>query len=316
MRPRTMRSLALSITVLLSARTATAQQAIISMPSADITGPRQFFLMHESQLRLWGARRYWAGTYFLTYGLGYGTELAATLFDLGVNYDGSIGNTTLALGFKSGVRLFTQSAPAWQFQISFGAMAMVSLVNRGVGTWMYALQSFRLPVLRTRLGIGVSYATEQLYGTGYNQLSAMASIEQPLPIPRVSGLSLVAEWFSGSHELSNFILGLTWHPTPTWIFVLGWKVPTRDAVFHIDEQALVAEVGAFFPTIGGRRPEDRSPFDDDHDDVHDNDHDNHGSQSPTATGHESGQTNGSSALPGSTAPPATAVESPQPLAQH
>ena len=100
----------LAVTVWLAVRTAEAQQAIISMPSADITGARQFFLMHESQLRLWGPRQYWAGTYFLTYGLGYGTELAATLFDFGVNYDGSIGNTTLALGFKSGVRLFTQSA--------------------------------------------------------------------------------------------------------------------------------------------------------------------------------------------------------------
>ncbi len=62
-------------------RAAHAQQAIVTMPSADVTGPRQLFFMHESQVRVWGDRPYWAGTYFLTYGLGYGTELAATVFD-------------------------------------------------------------------------------------------------------------------------------------------------------------------------------------------------------------------------------------------
>lgn len=244
---------------------AAAQQAIVTMPSADVTGPRQFFFMHETQARTWGPRPYWAGTYFLTYGLGYGTELAATVFDHGAYYDNSHGNTSLALGFKSAVRLFTREAPQWQFQISFGAMAMVSLADRGVGTWMYALHSFRLPVLRTRLAVGASYATEQFYGPGYDEVSLIASIEQPLPIPGVRGLNLVAEWFSGAHELGNLIAGLTWHPNHTWIFVLGWKVPTRYNTIDVNDMALVAEVGLFFPTIGGRRPEDRSVFDDDAD---------------------------------------------------
>lgn len=245
-----------------SARPAAAQQAIVTMPSADITGARTFFFMHESQLRLWGPKRYWAGTYFLTYGLGAGTELAATVYDYGVSYDGTSGNTTLALGFKSGIRLFAQSVPRLQLQISFGAMVMTSLVDRGVGPWMYSLATMRLPVLRTRLGVGASWAGEQFYGPGNEGVSLMASIEQPVPIPRIHGLSIVAEWFSGSHDLSNLIVGVTYHHAPTWIFVLGWKIPTRDGGFRVDNQALVAEVGLFFPTIGGRRPEDRTPLDD------------------------------------------------------
>lgn len=253
-----------------------AQQAIISMPSADITGPRQLFFMHETQLRTWGQRPYWAGTYFLTYGLGYGTELAATVFDHGVYADGSSGITSLALGFKSAVRLFTREAPRWQLQLSFGAMLLTSLNNGSVGAWLYALQSFRLPVLRTRLAVGVSYASEQLYGPGYNEVSLIASLEQPLPLGSVRGLSVVAEWFSGRHELSNLIVGLTYHPTPTWIFVLGWKIPTRYDAFRVGDMAIVAEVGFFLPPFGGRRPEDRSHFDDD------DDHGDHGDHAPAA----------------------------------
>ncbi|MFO0628833.1 MAG: hypothetical protein U0325_24880 [Polyangiales bacterium] len=259
------------VTVLLAwlacpARVAHAQQAIVTMPSADITGPRQLFFMHESQLRPWGGRPYWAGTYFLTYGLGYGTELAATVFDQGVYPNGGTGNTSLALGFKSAVRLFSREAPTWQLQLTFGAMAVTSLNDGSVGGWIYALHSLRLPALRTRLAVGVSYATEQLYGPGVREFSLIASIEQPLPIPGVRGLSFVAEWFSGQHELSNFIFGLTWHPNPTWIFVLGWKIPTRYNTVDVNDMAAVAEVGFFLPPFGGRRPEERSVFDDDHDD--------------------------------------------------
>lgn len=246
-----------------AARPAAAQQAIVTMPSADITGARTFFFMHESQLRLWGPKPYWAGTYFLTYGLGAGTELAATVYDYGVSYDGTSGNSSLALGFKSGIRLFPQRVPRLQLQISFGAMVMTSLVGRGVGPWMYTLATMRVPVLRTRLGVGASWAGEQFYGPGNEGVSLMASIEQPIPIPRVHGLSVVAEWFSGNHELSNLIVGVTYHHAPTWIFVLGWKIPTRYGTFRVNDQAIVAEVGLFFPTIGGKRPEDRTPLDDD-----------------------------------------------------
>jgi hypothetical protein len=199
-------------------------------------------------------------------GLGYGTELAATVFDQGVYPNGGTGNTSLALGFKSAVRLFSREAPAWQLQLTFGAMAVTSLNDGSVGGWIYALQSFRLPALRTRLAVGVSYATEQLYGPGVREFSLIASVEQPLPIPGVRGLSFVAEWFSGQHELSNLIFGLTWHPNPTWIFVLGWKIPTRYNTVDVNDMAAVVEVGFFLPPFGGRRPEDRSVFDDDHDD--------------------------------------------------
>lgn len=220
------------------------------MPGADITAPGRVFAMQESQLRLWGPRPYSAGTYFLTLGLDGRTELAAALFDLGTSYEGTIGNTTLALGLKSSVRVFHDEASRASVDLTFGAMALGSLVGLGWDAWLYALRSVRLPALGTRLSVGASYARPQLYGpSAPERLSAMASIEQPLP--GVRGLSLMVEWFSGGHDLSNLIAGVTWHPNSTWIFVVGWKVPTRDATFHVDEQALVFEVGFFLPRLGG-----------------------------------------------------------------
>ncbi|MDP3278791.1 MAG: hypothetical protein Q8Q09_26605 [Deltaproteobacteria bacterium] len=221
------------------------------MPAADTTADRQFFLMHESQLRLWGRSPYWSGTYFLTYGVGSHTEVALTLFDVGVDRHGALyGNTTLAAGFKSVLPFARASAPELELGLITGAMALSSLRDGSFGGWMYAIPTFRLPLLRTRISAGVSYASEQLYGQGYNQFSFAASIEQPLPIPGTRGFSLVAEWFSGSHELSNLIVGATWHLHPALILVLGWKIPTRDQFFHLNEQALVAEIGVYFPRIG------------------------------------------------------------------
>lgn len=229
------------------------------MPAADTTPERSFFLMHESQLRLWGPSPSWAGTYFLTYGVGSDTELAVTLFDIGVDRYGALyGNATLAAGFKTVVPFARASAPSLELGLITGAMGLASLRDASFGGWMYAIPTMRLPVLRTRVSAGVSFATAQLYGAGRNEFSFAASLEQPIPIPGTRGLSLVAEWFSGAHDLSNLIVGATWHLHPALLLVLGWKVPTRDNYFHINEQALVFEVGVFFPRIG------RGPAYDDH----------------------------------------------------
>lgn len=249
---------------------ASAQQAIITMPAADTTEERQLFLMHETQARFWGPSTssstspstapstspstlspYWTGTYFLTYGVGSHTELALTLFDVGVDRRGQLyGNATLAAGFKTVVPLGGPALRSLELGLITGVMGLVSLRDRSVGAWGYVIPTIRLPRLRTRVSVGISYATEQLYGEGYSQFSLAASVEQPVPIPGTRGFSLVAEWFSGSHELSNLILGATWHLHPALILVLGWKIPTRDNYFHVNEQALVAEVGVFFPRFG------------------------------------------------------------------
>ncbi len=221
------------------------------MPSADTTPSRQFFVMHESQLRFWGPSPQWTGTYFLTYGIGANTELAVTMFDIGVDRTGALyGNAALAAGFKSWIPLAQNAEQTLDFGIITGAMALASVRDGSFGGWMYAIPSIRLPGLHTRVSAGVSFATEQMYGAGRNEFSFAASIEQPLPIGNVHGLSLVAEWFSGSHDLSNLIVGATWHAHPALLLVAGWKIPTRDHYFHVNEQALVFEMGLFLPRIG------------------------------------------------------------------
>lgn len=226
---------------------ASAQQAIVTLPSADITPTGKLFFMHETQARAWSDAPYWSGTYFTTYGLTPGFELAATVFDVGVYGGGKVGNPSLALGGKGRLELFEGALPALDLCVVSGAMVVVALDGDGVGHWLYSSLSGKLPWLDTRLSVGASHASAELYGPGFDTLSFTASVEQP--IPGVHGLSLVAEWFSGRHDLSNFIGGVTWHPNPTWIFVAGWKVPTQDGTIKIDEQALVLEVGLFLPLL-------------------------------------------------------------------
>jgi hypothetical protein len=224
----------------LSPAPARAQQAIVTLPSADITDRGVGFAMKESQLRLWGPQPMWNATFFLTYGLGYHTELAATFFNIGVP---RTDEASVALGSKSALPLFADALPSLEVKITGGAMALISLDGKGLGYWLYSHLSFRLPVLQTRISAGISTGNAVLFLKD-NATSFIAAIEQPLPW--LHGLTLTAEWFSGSHDLSNFIAGAAYHPNPRWIFVLGYKIPTKDSEFTVDEQALVGEIGFFF----------------------------------------------------------------------
>lgn len=216
------------------------QQAIVTFPSADITDERTLFTMKESQLRLWGDQPMWNATFFITYGIGYHTELAATFFNIGVP---STDQASLAIGSKSALPLFADKLPWLDLKFTAGLMGLISLDARGGGHWIYTHLSFRLPKLLTRISAGVSHGSAVLFLKD-NATSFITAIEQP--IPWVHGLTLSAEWFSGSHDLSNLIFGAAYHLNPKLIFVLGYKIPTKDRIFTTREQALVFEIGAFF----------------------------------------------------------------------
>ncbi|MFO0577575.1 MAG: hypothetical protein U1A78_26520 [Polyangia bacterium] len=216
-----------------------AQQAIVTLPSADITDRGTLFAMKESQLRAWGDEPMWNATFFITYGIGYHTELAATFFNIGVP---STGHASMAVGSKSALPLFADKLPWLDLKITAGLMGLISLDSRGAGHWLYTHLSFRLPKLETRLSAGASHGSEVLF-LKKDATSFITAIEQP--IPWLHGLTLTAEWFSGSHDLSNLIFGAAYHPNPKVIFVLGYKIPTKDRVFSTGEQALVFEIGAF-----------------------------------------------------------------------
>lgn len=221
-------------------KSARAQQAIVTMPSADITDPRVVFAMKESQLRLWGREPMWNATFFLTYGLGYHSELALTFFNIGVP---ATDNASMAMGYKTALPLFADRHADLELKLTFGAMGIVSLDAQGYGYWLYSHLSGRLPRLETRISAGISQGSKVLFLKD-QATSFIVALEQP--IPWVHGLTLTAEWFSGSHDLANLIFGAAYHPNPRMIFVLGYKIPTKDAHFTVDEQALVGEIGFFF----------------------------------------------------------------------
>lgn len=142
---------------------------------------------------------------------------------------------------------FADALPETKLGITFGMHAVVSLAGAGIGHWVYAHVSGRLPVLRTRLAAGLSHATSQLQKV--DKLVFIGSIEQPLGSEK---LNLVGEWFSGEHDLGNLIVGFTFHPNHTWIFVAGFKFPTSGPEFGANKQAAVVEVGLFWDLVGGR----------------------------------------------------------------
>jgi len=102
----------LAATLSLFPLTLFGQQAIVHMPSADITPKGQGFVMHETQWRPWG--------------------------------DGSPGviNQNVGLGFKSAVPL---GGGAAEKKLTVGSMALVNYKGMGVGNFTYSHYSFRLP---------------------------------------------------------------------------------------------------------------------------------------------------------------------------
>lgn len=216
---------------LAAAPRAAAQQAIISLPSADQTPAGKHFLMHETQLSSLRPLD-WGATHFYTYGLTDKVELAVTLYNM---TRPSTRNLSLGIGFKAAERLLEDRWPDREVQFTYGAMLAPSLDGQGLGSWSYALGSFRVPRWETRLSLGAGHGSRQVLDKEATAL--MLGVEHPLP----GHFVLVGEWFSGRHNTANAIAGLLYH-TDEWIFVAGYKVPNDRTKSH----GLVFEIGRFF----------------------------------------------------------------------
>jgi hypothetical protein len=196
-------------------RSACAQSVIVGIPSTDVTRPRHLMLAHESQLNTWTYDKpYWNSFSFATYGLGRNLELAATLY--GLSSPGS-GNVALSVGYKHRVPLAEGSE--WEPTIAFGQMIPVSLSGTGLGFWTYGVASVRLPGVRTRFTAGPSYGAKQIFGS--NVVCAMVGVEQPI----TKSFSLIADWFSGRHDLGAVVPAIQWNPTHSFTIIAGVKIP-------------------------------------------------------------------------------------------
>lgn len=199
----------------LPVRAARGQSVIVSAPNTDTTPARTTMIAHESQVNTWSQDKvYWNSFTFATHGLAKDLELAATLY--GISRPGS-GNVALALGYKHRIPLPTIAG--FEPVLAVGQMLPVSFSGRGVGSWTYAVASLRLPAIRTRFTTGVSYGTEQIFG--YRTLHGLFGVEQPL----TDRVSLIADWFTGRHDLAALVTGVQWNAAHGLIVIAGYKFP-------------------------------------------------------------------------------------------
>lgn len=200
---------------------AQAQQTIFNVPSADLTDKGSVYLEHESQFRAWEPGRYWFLTDYFAAGLGYDTEVDVTLYNTSVP---ASGNVSAGVGFRSVFPLLAATQKSTELKWTVGSQALVSFEGRGVGYWGYSHLSGRLPKINTRLTSGISAGTRQLFGE--NTVHFIGGVEQPL----TKSLSLMADWYSGSHSEGYLTAGGSVSLHKGFTVYAGWQRPNTSRV--------------------------------------------------------------------------------------
>lgn len=201
-----------------------AQQTIFNVPSATVTEKNVIFLQHESQFRPWNPDSFWLGTHYSAIGIGYNTELDATLFNVGAP---NTHNITLGIGFKSALPIskLDEIFKGRELKFTVGSEVLVSLVGNGVGNWTYCHFSGRLPKINTRLTGGISIGSKQVFGK--ENVSFIAGLEQPI----TNKFAIIGDWYSGTdHYAGYLILGISYKfPRDTNLY-LGFQIPNDNRV--------------------------------------------------------------------------------------
>ena len=194
-----------------------AQSLIVGIPSTEAVHKKELMLAFEGQVNRFRAGNYFNSFTFSAYGLGHGTELAASLY--GFSNPGS-GNRSIGFGGKK-VFGWNRTGDRWEKKVFVGGMVPFSFDGQGVGYWAYGGVSARVPGWKTRLTAGPSIGTKQIFGTagGRNNLHAMVGIEQPLN----KKWSIVTDWFTGTHDLAAGIFALSYQPDKKTMIIFGWK---------------------------------------------------------------------------------------------
>jgi hypothetical protein len=234
---------ALLLCALGAATPVAGQQAIINLPSADITPKGRHFLMHESALKYRSPNDDWATTHFYTYGLGGRTEFTTTMYNL---ERPATRNLSVGFGLKTAQPLLGKRGEAHELLLTAGHMLPVSLQGAGVGRYTYGHLSGRLPKLKTRLSAGGGYGTRQVFDR--DVAVGLIGVEQPV----THHLQLVAEWITGDHAKGFVVPGLLYHRSD-WILVAGYKFPNTQRTIG---RGLIFEVGRFF---GGKKKKVAAP---------------------------------------------------------
>jgi len=211
-----------------------AQQTIFSVPSADITQKDKNFVQHESQFRAKSPGEFWAGTHYAARGIGYNTEIDATLFNLS---SPASKNVAFATGFKSVLPIPIKEISSYQPKIIFGSMIPFSLQGNGIGNWTYLENSFFIPQSDTRLTGGISFGTKQIFGS--DVVCFIGGFEQKI----TDKLSYIGDWYSGNNALGVFSTGISYNLPKNVIFYGGYQIPNSK---KIARNGFIIEIAKIF----------------------------------------------------------------------
>lgn len=212
-----------------------AQMTILNVPSADVAANKRIFVQHESQFRTKREGHFLNSTNYLTRGIGHNTELTATYFNLG---NLSYNNDTVALGFKSAVPLAIDSLKKYQPKIILGSAAAISVQGNGIGNWTYAAANFTIPQTQTRLTIGGSQGTKQIFDR--NTTALMLGFEQKI----TDKLSYVGDWYSGNkNPLGIFASALSYSFPDDLVLFVGYQVANNK---RIARNGFIVEIAKTF----------------------------------------------------------------------
>lgn len=222
-------------TILFGFEAAVAQQTIVNVPSDALTPKGAGFYLHESAFTGASPVAEYTTTNFWCYGLSDKTELCATLYNINEvrSPDGCLG-----FGYKTVEKLFENEVPEAELKWTHGFMLPIRM-NTGeqaVGYFPYTHLAINVPNTPFRVLGGAAIGSKNLLGE--STASALAGLEFPI----TEKLSFTGEWFSGNHNLSALIPGLTWH-SERLLFVHGLKIPNN---FDHREYGYIFEVGVFF----------------------------------------------------------------------
>lgn len=214
-----------------------AMQTIFNVPSADVTPKEKRYFLQEAQFNGSNPGAFFNGTSFGAYGIGYNTEIDATLFNVS---SPASQNISLGVGFKSAmpIPILKEKFPEREFKLTVGSELLLGLEGNDVGNWTYAHLSGRVPKLNTRLTAGISYGTKQVFG---KQATAfIAGVEQPV----TKKFSLIGDWYSGSEHFAGFLItGFSYaFPKNTTLYA-GYQIPNTP---QNGNNGFVIQVGKIF----------------------------------------------------------------------
>jgi hypothetical protein len=147
-------------------------------------------------------------------------------------------NQTLALGLKKVIPLKLENIKNYEPKIIIGGSAANSIQGNGVGHWAFSAANFLIPQTQTRLTIGVSNGTKQIFNSELTCL--MLGFEQKI----TKKISYVGDWYSGnSNPMGIFASALSFSLPNEVTFFAGYQFANSK---RIAQNGFIVEVAKLF----------------------------------------------------------------------